>query len=170
MVRNACRIVPLEAFQIAAEWLQYQVASPIDTGVATCKCFSSVLAHQDIRVSLMTFYKYALVLRWGGFFCTYMVDVFNSIRKLCNLCFIYMLMVINVYVQRMNYLNFSFCTSPAKGGEGLCSLLSPSVVQWDAVTVFMECTFAQISKSLEEEVTGAVPSNRTTLRRKVIIM
>uniref|UniRef100_A0A8D0AGR4 Exportin 5 n=1 Tax=Sander lucioperca TaxID=283035 RepID=A0A8D0AGR4_SANLU len=69
VVRIACRIVPLEAFQIAAEWLQYQIACPIDTGTA----------------------------------------------------------------------------------EGLCSLLSPSVVQWDAMTVFMECMVAQIFKNLEEE-------------------
>lgn len=42
VVRSACRIVPLEAFQIAAEWLQYQITSPIDTGDTTCKCsFSS---------------------------------------------------------------------------------------------------------------------------------
>uniref|UniRef100_A0A4W6DUE1 Exportin-5 n=1 Tax=Lates calcarifer TaxID=8187 RepID=A0A4W6DUE1_LATCA len=76
VVRSACRIVPLEAFQIAAEWLQYQIASPIDIGDTTCK---------------------------------------------------------------------------SKTAEGLCSLLSPSVVQWDAVTVFMECMVAHIFKSLEEE-------------------
>uniref|UniRef100_A0A671YN45 Exportin-5 n=1 Tax=Sparus aurata TaxID=8175 RepID=A0A671YN45_SPAAU len=74
VVRIACRIVPLEAFQIAAEWLQYQIASPIDTGDTT-----------------------------------------------------------------------------SKSAEGLCSLLSPSVVQWDAMTVFMECMIAQIFKNLEEE-------------------
>ncbi|XP_044069646.1 exportin-5 isoform X3 [Siniperca chuatsi] len=74
VVRNACRIVPLEAFQIAAEWLQYQIASPIDTGDTT-----------------------------------------------------------------------------SKTAEGLCSLLSPSVVQWDAMTVFMECMVTQIFKNLEEE-------------------
>uniref|UniRef100_A0A8D0AAV3 Exportin-5 n=1 Tax=Sander lucioperca TaxID=283035 RepID=A0A8D0AAV3_SANLU len=74
VVRIACRIVPLEAFQIAAEWLQYQIACPIDTGATT-----------------------------------------------------------------------------SKTAEGLCSLLSPSVVQWDAMTVFMECMVAQIFKNLEEE-------------------
>lgn len=72
VVRIACRIVPLEAFQIAAEWLQYQIASAIDTGATT-------------------------------------------------------------------------------SAEGLCSLLSPSVVQWDAMTVLMECVVAQIFKNLEEE-------------------
>uniref|UniRef100_A0AAQ6A5N2 Importin N-terminal domain-containing protein n=1 Tax=Amphiprion ocellaris TaxID=80972 RepID=A0AAQ6A5N2_AMPOC len=66
VLRSACRIVPLEAFQIAAEWLQYQIAT--------------------------------------------------------------------------------------KTAEGLCSLLSPSVVQWDAMTVFMECVVSQILKNLEEEV------------------
>uniref|UniRef100_A0A671YL76 Exportin 5 n=1 Tax=Sparus aurata TaxID=8175 RepID=A0A671YL76_SPAAU len=79
VVRIACRIVPLEAFQIAAEWLQYQIASPIDTGDTT-----------------------------------------------------------------------------SKSAEGLCSLLSPSVVQWDAMTVFMECMIAQIFKNLEEEVKGSM--------------
>lgn len=43
MVRSACRIVPMEAFQIAAEWLQYQIASPIDVGDATCKCLPPLL-------------------------------------------------------------------------------------------------------------------------------
>uniref|UniRef100_UPI0037E7BD73 exportin-5 n=1 Tax=Semicossyphus pulcher TaxID=241346 RepID=UPI0037E7BD73 len=81
VVRSACRIVPLEAFQIAAEWLQYQITSPIDTGDTT---------------------------------------LFNLL-------------------------------SSAKTAEGLCSLLSPSVVQWDAMTVFMECMVTQIFKSLEEE-------------------
>uniref|UniRef100_A0A8D0ADU7 Exportin-5 n=1 Tax=Sander lucioperca TaxID=283035 RepID=A0A8D0ADU7_SANLU len=76
VVRIACRIVPLEAFQIAAEWLQYQIACPIDTGATT---------------------------------------------------------------------------SIPTTAEGLCSLLSPSVVQWDAMTVFMECMVAQIFKNLEEE-------------------
>ncbi|XP_070696536.1 exportin-5 [Pempheris klunzingeri] len=74
VVRSACRIVPLEAFQIAAEWLRFQIASPIDTGDTTSKTV-----------------------------------------------------------------------------EGLCSLLSPSVVQWDAMTVFMECMATQIFKNLEEE-------------------
>ncbi|KAM7385564.1 hypothetical protein PAMP_001643 [Pampus punctatissimus] len=74
VVRSACRIVPLEAFQIAAEWLQYQIASPIDTGDTT-----------------------------------------------------------------------------SKSAEGLCSLLSPSVVQWDAMTIFMECMVGQIFRNLGEE-------------------
>ncbi|XP_034008440.1 exportin-5 [Trematomus bernacchii] len=74
VVRFACRIVPLEAFQIAAEWLHYQISSPIDTGAIT-----------------------------------------------------------------------------SKTAEGLCSFLSPSVVQWDAMTVFMECMTTQIFKNLEEE-------------------
>ncbi|KAM3606596.1 uncharacterized protein V6R79_019308 [Siganus canaliculatus] len=74
VVRSASRIVPLEAFQIAAEWLQYQISSPIDTGDTT-----------------------------------------------------------------------------SKSAEGMCSLLSPSVVQWDAMTVFMDCMVTQIFKSLDEE-------------------
>ncbi|KAM3862783.1 exportin-5 [Diretmus argenteus] len=74
VVRSACRIVPLEAFQIAAEWLQYQIASPIDTGNTT-----------------------------------------------------------------------------SKAAEGLCSIVSPSVVQWDAMTVFTECVVGQTFKNLEEE-------------------
>ncbi|XP_068424542.1 exportin-5 isoform X2 [Clinocottus analis] len=75
VLRISCRIVPLEAFQIAAEWLQYQIASPIDTG-----------------------------------------------------------------------------DTASKTTEGLCSLLSPSVVQWDAMTVFMECVVTQILKNVEEEL------------------
>lgn len=45
VVRSACRIVPLEAFRIAAEWLQYQITSPIDTGNTTCEWLSSLLGN-----------------------------------------------------------------------------------------------------------------------------
>ncbi|XP_026165661.1 exportin-5 [Mastacembelus armatus] len=74
VVRSASRIVPLEAFQIAAEWLQYQIASPIDVG-----------------------------------------------------------------------------DTASKTAEGLCTALSPSVIQWEAVTFFVECVVTQIFKSLEEK-------------------
>ncbi|XP_041866910.1 exportin-5 [Melanotaenia boesemani] len=74
VLRSASRIVPLEAFQTAAEWLQFQIASPIDPGNATLK-----------------------------------------------------------------------------SAEGLCSLLSPSVIQWDAMAVFVECVVSQIFRNVEEE-------------------
>uniref|UniRef100_A0A8C6KSB2 Exportin 5 n=1 Tax=Nothobranchius furzeri TaxID=105023 RepID=A0A8C6KSB2_NOTFU len=74
IVRCVSRIVPLEGFQMAAEWLLYQIASPINPGDTMCK-----------------------------------------------------------------------------RTEGLCSILSPSVIQWDAATVLMECVSSQIMKSLEEE-------------------
>uniref|UniRef100_A0A7N8YF45 Exportin-5 n=1 Tax=Mastacembelus armatus TaxID=205130 RepID=A0A7N8YF45_9TELE len=77
VVRSASRIVPLEAFQIAAEWLQYQIASPIDVGDTACR---------------------------------------------------------------------------SKTAEGLCTALSPSVIQWEAVTFFVECVVTQIFKSLEEKL------------------
>ncbi|XP_069036006.1 exportin-5 [Lepisosteus oculatus] len=74
VVRNACRIIPLEAFQIAGEWLQYQINTPIDIG-----------------------------------------------------------------------------TTMSKTGEGLCSIFSPSVVQWDAMTFFTESVVGQLFKNVEEE-------------------
>lgn len=37
VVRGACRIAPQDAFQIAAEWLQYQITIPIDTGGSKSK-------------------------------------------------------------------------------------------------------------------------------------
>ncbi|XP_054885590.1 exportin-5 [Poeciliopsis prolifica] len=74
VLRTISRIVPVEAFHTAAEWLQFQFACPVDPGDATLKT-----------------------------------------------------------------------------AEGLCSLMSPSVLQWDALTVFMECVMHQICKSLDEE-------------------
>eukprot|EP00066_Takifugu_rubripes_P012336 XP_011601602.1 PREDICTED: exportin-5 isoform X1 [Takifugu rubripes] len=74
LVRGACRIAPHEAFQIASEWLRYEVTTPIDTG-----------------------------------------------------------------------------GSKSQTAEGMCSFLSPSVLQWEAVTTFMDCTVWQILKSVEEE-------------------
>uniref|UniRef100_A0A8B9JME2 Exportin 5 n=1 Tax=Astyanax mexicanus TaxID=7994 RepID=A0A8B9JME2_ASTMX len=71
VVRQACKIAPFEAFQIAAEWLQYQISAPIDAGNA-----------------------------------------------------------------------------PA---DGLCTVLSPSVVQWEAMTFFLESMIGQLFKVLEKE-------------------
>ncbi|XP_072526309.1 exportin-5 [Salminus brasiliensis] len=74
VVRQACKIAPFEAFQIAAEWLQYQLNSPLDTG-----------------------------------------------------------------------------NTKSKNGEGLCTVLSPSVVQWEAMTFFAESVMGQLFKVLEKE-------------------
>lgn len=60
------------------------------------------------------------------------------------------------YGYLINAHHFSLRTALAKASEGLCSVLSPSVVQWDAMTVLMECTVASILKSLEEEVRGGM--------------
>ncbi|XP_014843037.1 PREDICTED: exportin-5 [Poecilia mexicana] len=74
VLRTLSRILPVEAFHTAAEWLRFQVASPVDPGETT-----------------------------------------------------------------------------SKTAEGLCSLMSPSVLQWDALTVFMECVMHQIFKSMDEQ-------------------
>uniref|UniRef100_A0A8C8I1V4 Exportin-5 n=1 Tax=Oncorhynchus tshawytscha TaxID=74940 RepID=A0A8C8I1V4_ONCTS len=79
-VRNACRVVPLEGFQIAAEWLQYQISTPIDIGTTGCR----------VGVGFIT-------------------------------------------------------------REGLCSILSPSAVQWDAMTFFTESVVGQLFKNVEVE-------------------
>uniref|UniRef100_A0A3P9PXZ7 Exportin-5 n=1 Tax=Poecilia reticulata TaxID=8081 RepID=A0A3P9PXZ7_POERE len=47
------------------------------------------------------------------------------------------------------WLRFQVATKTA---EGLCSLMSPSVLQWDALTVFMECVMHQIFKSMDEQL------------------
>uniref|UniRef100_A0A8C4ZEX0 Importin N-terminal domain-containing protein n=1 Tax=Gadus morhua TaxID=8049 RepID=A0A8C4ZEX0_GADMO len=71
VVRSACRLVPMEALGDAAEWLGYQLSSPIITGITN--------------------------------------------------------------------------------GTWLCSILSPSVVQWDAMTVFSECVLGQTFRNLTGE-------------------
>ncbi|KAI4875181.1 hypothetical protein NFI96_008595, partial [Prochilodus magdalenae] len=43
VTRHACKIVPLEGFQIAGEWLQYQISTPVDTGSASCECSLKVV-------------------------------------------------------------------------------------------------------------------------------
>uniref|UniRef100_A0AAY4D984 Exportin-5 n=1 Tax=Denticeps clupeoides TaxID=299321 RepID=A0AAY4D984_9TELE len=76
VVRNACRIIPLEAFLISSEWLKYQISQPINTGRPWDSCPT---------------------------------------------------------------------------GEGLCSILSPSAVQWDAMTFFTEGVVGQLFKNVERE-------------------
>ncbi|KAG8534682.1 hypothetical protein GDO81_018834, partial [Engystomops pustulosus] len=39
----------------------------------------------------------------------------------------------------------------SKAGDGLCSLLSPSYIQWDAMTFFCECVISQVLRVLPKE-------------------
>ncbi|PIN88319.1 hypothetical protein AB205_0198680 [Aquarana catesbeiana] len=39
----------------------------------------------------------------------------------------------------------------SKAGEGLCTLLSPSYIQWEAMTFFCECVFNQVVRVLRKE-------------------
>ncbi|XP_050805968.1 exportin-5 isoform X2 [Gopherus flavomarginatus] len=74
VMRMACRLDPRTGFQMAGEWLKYQLASPVDIGP-------------------------------------------------------------------MN----------SKTGEGLCSIFSPSFVQWDAMTFFSESVISQMFRTLDKE-------------------
>lgn len=58
----------------------------------------------------------------------------------------------SVYAHRLNLITCSICIIPAQTAEGMCSFLSPSVLQWEAMTTFVDCTVWQILKSVEEEV------------------
>uniref|UniRef100_A0A7M4F2A4 Exportin-5 n=1 Tax=Crocodylus porosus TaxID=8502 RepID=A0A7M4F2A4_CROPO len=74
VMRMACRLDPKTGFQMAGEWLKYQLSSPVDIGA-------------------------------------------------------------------MN----------SKTGEGLCSIFSPSFVQWDAMTFFSESVISQMFRTLDKE-------------------
>ncbi|PKU49106.1 hypothetical protein llap_548 [Limosa lapponica baueri] len=75
VMRMACRLDPRTGFQMAGEWLKYQLTAPVDTGP-------------------------------------------------------------------MN----------SKTGEGLCSIFSPSFVQWDAMTFFSESVISQMFRTLDKDV------------------
>ncbi|NXT19701.1 XPO5 protein, partial [Syrrhaptes paradoxus] len=83
VMRMACRLDPRTGFQMAGEWLKYQLTAPVDTGPMNCN--SSVL-----------------------------------------------------------FLS-------AKTGEGLCSIFSPSFVQWDAMTFFSESVISQMFRTLDKD-------------------
>lgn len=36
-MRMACRLDPLTGFQMAGEWLKYQLTAPVDTGPMNCR-------------------------------------------------------------------------------------------------------------------------------------
>ncbi|XP_028903292.1 exportin-5 [Ornithorhynchus anatinus] len=74
VIRLACRLDPKTSFQLAGEWLKYQLTAPVEIGPT------------------------------------------NS-----------------------------------KTGEGLCSIFSPSFVQWDAMTVFSESVISQMFRTLDKE-------------------
>lgn len=59
-----------------------------------------------------------------------------------------------VYVRRTPPIHYLYLCLTAKAGDGLCSLLSPSYIQWDAMTFFCECVISQILRSLPKEVRG----------------
>ncbi|NWS95513.1 XPO5 protein, partial [Mionectes macconnelli] len=83
VMRMACRLDPRTGFQMAGEWLKYQLTAPVDTGPMNCS--SSVL-----------------------------------------------------------FLS-------AKTGEGLCSIFSPSFVQWDAMTFFSESIISQMFRTMDKD-------------------
>ncbi|NXQ23517.1 XPO5 protein, partial [Alaudala cheleensis] len=85
VMRMACRLDPLTGFQMAGEWLKYQLTAPVDTGPMNCRLLLSVL-----------------------FFS-------------------------------------------AKTGEGLCSIFSPSFVQWDAMTFFSESVISQMFRTMDKD-------------------
>uniref|UniRef100_A0A8C5TJC8 Exportin-5 n=1 Tax=Malurus cyaneus samueli TaxID=2593467 RepID=A0A8C5TJC8_9PASS len=74
VMRMACRLDPLTGFQMAGEWLKYQLTAPVDPGP-------------------------------------------------------------------MN----------SKTGEGLCSIFSPSFVQWDAMTFFSESVISQMFRTMDKD-------------------
>ncbi|XP_015276977.1 PREDICTED: exportin-5 [Gekko japonicus] len=74
VIRMACRLDPRTGFQMAGEWLKYQLSSPIDIG-----------------------------------------------------------------------------STNSKTGEGLCSIFSPSFVQWDAMTFFLESIISPMFRTLDKE-------------------
>ncbi|KAJ7340919.1 hypothetical protein JRQ81_004206 [Phrynocephalus forsythii] len=74
VIRTACRLDPRTGFQMAGEWLKYQVSTPVETGP-------------------------------------------------------------------MN----------SKTSEGNCSIFSPSFVQWDAMTFFLESTISPMFRTLDKE-------------------
>uniref|UniRef100_A0A8B9JMC3 Exportin 5 n=1 Tax=Astyanax mexicanus TaxID=7994 RepID=A0A8B9JMC3_ASTMX len=57
VVRQACKIAPFEAFQIAAEWLQYQISAPIDAGNAPGEGKASFCAGSPSYLSQKTAQK-----------------------------------------------------------------------------------------------------------------
>ncbi|XP_053160155.1 exportin-5 isoform X2 [Hemicordylus capensis] len=75
VIRMACRLDPRTGFQMAGEWLKYQLSTPVDIGA-------------------------------------------------------------------MN----------SKTGEGLCSIFSPSFVQWDAMTFFLESIISPMFRTLDKEI------------------
>uniref|UniRef100_A0A8C3L656 Exportin-5 n=1 Tax=Chrysolophus pictus TaxID=9089 RepID=A0A8C3L656_CHRPC len=78
VMRMACRLDSRTGFQMAGEWLKYQLTAPVDTGPMNCKFFG-------------------------------------------------------------------------KTGEGLCSIFSPSFVQWDAMTFFSESVISQMFRTLDKD-------------------
>ncbi|NWX91025.1 XPO5 protein, partial [Nothoprocta ornata] len=83
VMRMACRLDPRTGFQMAGEWLKYQLALPFDAGAMNC----------NSRVLFLA----------------------------------------------------------AKSGEGLCSIFSPSFVQWDAMTFFSESVISQMFRTLDKD-------------------
>lgn len=79
VVRCVCRLDPKTSFQMAAEWLKYQLSAAVDTGPV------------------------------------------NS------------------------------CSTAGTGEGGFCSIFSPSYVQWEAMTFFLESVINQMFRTLEKE-------------------
>lgn len=58
----ACRLDPRTGFQMAGEWLKYQLTAPVDTGPMNCK-----LSRKKIRIWFLIQVKMELL--WPFLFC-----------------------------------------------------------------------------------------------------
>ncbi|KFR10526.1 Exportin-5, partial [Opisthocomus hoazin] len=94
VMRMACRLDPRTGFQMAGEWLKYQLTAPVDAGpMNSCCCARGEERGENSSVLFLS----------------------------------------------------------AKTGEGLCSIFSPSFVQWDAMTFFSESVISQMFRTLDKD-------------------
>ncbi|KAK7901392.1 hypothetical protein WMY93_018161 [Mugilogobius chulae] len=75
----------------------------------------------------------------------------DMLRHACRIAPLEAFRLVAVWLQFQIASPIDIGDASTTSSEGLCSILSPSVIQWDAETIFMECMVGQIFKHVEAE-------------------
>ncbi|XP_062864939.1 exportin-5 [Trichomycterus rosablanca] len=88
---------------------------------------------------------------FNAFFSSYRAQHGEAIRHACKLVPLEAFQYVVEWLQYQISAPIDTGNTPSKSGEGFCSALSPSAVQWDAMTYYAESVMGMLFKVLEKE-------------------
>ncbi|XP_056616495.1 exportin-5 [Triplophysa dalaica] len=88
---------------------------------------------------------------FNSYFNSFRAQQGQAVRLACNIAPFEAFQIAREWLKHQISTPIDTGSTTSKTGEGLCSALSPSAVQWEAMTFFIECVFGQLFKMPEKE-------------------